>query len=47
VLLEVSATGADTPGALEQFRRQVAMPLTAAGIRPSQDSKTEHGSRCR
>ena len=46
VLLEVSGGGADTADALEQFRRQVAMPLLAAGIRPAQESKTEQGSRC-
>jgi hypothetical protein len=46
VLLEASAGGADTPGALEQFRKQVAVPLLAAGIRPAQASKTELGSRC-
>lgn len=46
VLLEASASGADSPGALEKFRRQVTVPLLAAGIRPAQDSKTERGSRC-
>jgi hypothetical protein len=46
LLLDVSSVGTDTPDALEQFRRQVAVPLLAAGIRPAQDSKTEQGSRC-
>jgi hypothetical protein len=46
LLLEVSGSGADTPAALEKFRRQVVVPLLAAGIRPAQESKTERGSRC-
>jgi hypothetical protein len=47
VLLEVSGGGADTADTLEQFRRQVAMPLLAAGIRPAQESKTEQFGLCR
>jgi hypothetical protein len=46
VILEASASGEDTPRALERFRRQVTVPLTAAGIRPVQESKAEQGSRC-
>ena len=46
LMLEVSGSGADTPNALEQFRKRVAAPLLAAGIVPMADSKTELGSRC-
>ena len=46
VIIEVSGSGENSPGAMEQFRKRVALPLLAAGIVPLQDSKTELGSRC-
>ena len=46
LMLEVSGSGADTPNAMEQFRKRVVAPLLAAGVVPMADSKTELGSRC-
>jgi len=46
VLLEVSSGADDTPAALARFRRQVVVPLLAAGIRPAQESKTDQVGRC-
>jgi len=46
LMIEVSGNGANTPDAMEHFRRRAAAPLFAAGIVPSPQSKTELGSRC-
>ena len=46
VVIDVSLSGKNIPGAMEQFRKRIAEPLLAAGIVPSEDSKSELGSRC-
>ena len=46
LMIEVSGTGRNTNKALENFRRQVAVPLLAAGAVPSPSSKTDLGSLC-
>jgi hypothetical protein len=46
VIIEVSGKGADTPAAMEDFRRRVAAPLLAAGVVPSPQSKTDLATRC-
>jgi hypothetical protein len=47
VVIEVSGSGANSPGAMEQFRKRIAEPLIAAGVVPSATSKTDLGSRCK
>ena len=47
VVIDVSLSGKNTPGAMELFRKRIAEPLLAAGIVPSADSKTELGGRCK
>jgi hypothetical protein len=46
VVIEVSRGATDTPAALAAFRRDIAIPLLAAGIAPLVGSKTELGSAC-
>ena len=46
VIIDVSISGKNVPGAMEGFRKRIAEPLLAAGIVPSADSKSELGSRC-
>jgi hypothetical protein len=46
VIIEVSGKGANTPDAMEDFRRRVAAPLFAAGVVPSPHSKTDLSRRC-
>jgi len=47
VIIDVSLSGKNTPGAMELFRKRIAEPLLAAGIVPSAESKTELGGRCK
>jgi len=46
VVIDVSLSGKNVPGAMEVFRTRIARPLLAAGIVPLPDSKSELGSRC-
>ncbi len=46
LMIEVSGSDTNTRDAMERFRTRVAVPLLAAGIVPSVNSKTELGSRC-
>ena len=46
-LVEVSRTGSNTPADLESFQRDVVDKLIAAGVKPSDRSKTEIGSSCK
>lgn len=46
LMLEVSGSDTNTREAMERFRTRVAVPLLAAGIVPSVNSKAELGSRC-
>ncbi len=47
VVLEVSRKGSDAEPDLRTFQKEIAGPLLAAGINPSDTSKTELGSACR
>lgn len=47
VVIEVSRGGENSPGAMEQFRKNIVAPLIAAGAVPSAASKTDLGSRCK
>lgn len=46
-LVEVSRNGANTQADLESFQREIVDKLIAAGVKPSDRSKTEIGSDCR
>jgi hypothetical protein len=46
LVIEVSGSGANSPGAMEQFRKVIVAPLVAAGVVPTASSKTDLGSRC-
>jgi hypothetical protein len=46
VTLEVSRKGSDADLDLKAFQKEIAGPLLAAGIKPSDRSKTELGSAC-
>ena len=46
ILLEVSRNGSNTKDDLESFRSDVVDKLLAAGVQPSDRSKTEIGSSC-
>jgi hypothetical protein len=45
-MLEVSRNGKDTKKDLAAFKADIADPLIAAGVKPSDRSKTELGSAC-
>jgi hypothetical protein len=45
-LVEVSRSGDNTQTDLDSFRRDVVDKLLAAGVEPSDRSKTEAGSSC-
>ena len=45
-LLEVSRNGSNSEDDLESFQRDVVDKLLAAGVQPSDRSKTEIGSSC-
>ena len=47
VIIDVSMSGANNPGALGLFRTRIAQPLFAAGVVPLSESKTELGGRCK
>lgn len=47
ILVEVSRNGANTQAALESFQREIVEKLVAAGVKPSDRSKTEIGSSCK
>ena len=46
LMIEVSGSDTNTREAMKRFRTRVAVPLLAAGIVPSVNSKAELGSRC-
>jgi hypothetical protein len=46
LVIDVSMTSEDKPGAMDFFRARVVAPLLAAGVIPLKESKTELGSRC-
>ena len=46
-LVEVSRSGSNTQADLEEFQREIVDKLIAAGVKPSDRSKTEIGSNCR
>ncbi len=46
LMLEVSRSGSDTKADLAKFEREIADPLLAAGVEPSDRSKTELGGDC-
>ena len=46
LMIEVSQKGPNSKKALKAFRQHVVAPLLKAGIKPSDRSKTEIGSRC-
>lgn len=46
-LVEVSRNGSNTEDDLESFQREIVDKLIAAGVKPSDRSKTEIGSNCK